>query len=105
MSADPTRPKRPLPEYQSGMCMAVVDDYEHPHWFAGPQRIVIPNDKRCGRKHAEAVAPATGPARLYCRVHARLWREGMMDGDRVKDRGTIRDLRLMAERDRARGRR
>ena len=105
MSADPTRPKRPLPPYVPGTCMAVVDDYEHPHWFAGPQRITIPNDKRCSRKYRETVGGILGPPLHLCAVHARLWREGMMDGDRVKDRRTIHDLRLMAERDRARGRR
>ena len=101
MAADPQRPKRPLPPLVAGQCMAVVDDYEHPHWFATHQRITIPNDKRCSRKHKEAIGGLVGPTLLLCGIHVRLWREGMMDGERVKDRNTIRDLRLMAARDRA----
>lgn len=91
MSSDPQRPKRALPPYTPGMCMAVVDDYERPHWHASMQRIVIPNDKRCSRKGKALV----GTLHL-CTVHARLAWEGFVDVDgRVADRNTIRDHRHM----------
>jgi len=71
------------------LCQAIVEDWEHLSYFAGPQRITCPGHKPCSREAKGVVKHLH-----LCTTHIRMAREGLVDArGHVAPKSMIRDVR------------